>query len=77
LITNTLKPYLSAYHSSLSAVMNSITHTVAQKSRGKQLNAEVYSSETANSVWFSFFPHPLTCISGCSLIWASFDSMDS
>ena len=39
--TNTLKAYLSTQASSLSAFVISKTHIVAQKLRGKQLNAKV------------------------------------
>ena len=47
--TNTLKAYLnaSAQPSSLSAIMISKTHIVAQRPRGRQLNAKVCSSESA------------------------------
>ena len=42
-----LKAYLSAQPSSLSAFVIWKTHTVAQKPRGRQLNAKVCGSESA------------------------------
>ena len=42
-----LKAYLSAQLSSLSAFMIWKTHIVAQKPRGRQLNAKVCGSESA------------------------------
>ena len=51
--TNTLKAYLSAQPSSLSAFMISKTHIGAQEPRERQLNAEVCGSESAI---FSFLP---------------------
>ena len=45
--TNTLKAYLSALSSSLSAFMISKTHISAQKTRGRQLNTKVCGSENA------------------------------
>ena len=44
--TNTLKAYLGARPSSLSAFMISKTHIVAQTPCGRQLNAKVCSSES-------------------------------
>ena len=46
-LMNTLKAYLSAQASSLSAFVISKTHIVAQKPRGRQLNAKVCGSESA------------------------------
>ena len=45
--TNTLKAYLSAQASSLSAFVISKTHVIAQKPRGRQLNGKVCGSESA------------------------------
>jgi len=45
--TNTLKAYLSTQPPSLSAFMISKTHIVAQKLRGRQLNAKVCGSRRA------------------------------
>ena len=54
--TNMLKAYLSAQVSSLSAFVISKTHTVAQKPRGRQLKAKVYSSKsTIFRILSSFF----------------------
>ena len=44
---NTLKAYLSAQASSLSAFVISKTHISGQKPRGRQLNAKVCGSESA------------------------------
>ena len=57
--TNTLKTYLSALSSSLSAFMISKTHISAQKIRGRQLNAEVCGSESAIFL-LSFLFRPLS-----------------
>ena len=53
--TNTLKAYLSAHSSSLSAFMISKTRIVAQKPRGRQLNAKVCSSKSAIFLILSLF----------------------
>ena len=53
--TNTLKAYLRAQSSPLSAFMISKTHTSAQKSRGRQLNAKVCGSESSHFCLLSFF----------------------
>ena len=45
--TNTLKAYLSAQASSLSAFVIHKTHTSGQKPHGRQLNIKVYGSESA------------------------------
>ena len=45
--TNTLKAYLSFQPFSLSAIMISNTHIVAQKPRGRRLHAKVCGSESA------------------------------
>ena len=50
--TNTLKAYLRAQTSSLSAFVISKTHISGQKPRGRQLNANVCGRESAI---FSFF----------------------
>ena len=67
--TNTLKAYLSAQASSLSAIVISKTHISGQKPRGKQLNAKVCGSESAIFVILCFFRQPkylLTTHRGCS-----------
>ena len=53
--TNTLKAYLSAQASSLSAFVISKTHIVGQKPRGRQLNAKVCGSKSAIFRILSFF----------------------
>ena len=50
--TNTLKAYLCAQASTLSAFVITKTHVVAQKPRRGQLNAKVCSSESALFVFF-------------------------
>ena len=60
--TNTLKAYLSAQPSSLSAFVISKTHISGQKLRGRQLNAKVCGSKSAIfrllSFFLSFFVQP-------------------
>ena len=53
--TYTLKAYLSAQASSLSAFVISKTHVSGQKLRGRQLNAKVCGSESAIFRILSFF----------------------
>ena len=53
--TNTLKAYLSAQSSSLSASVISKTHRSAQKPRGRQLNAKVCGCKIAIFLILSFF----------------------
>ena len=53
--TNTLKAYLSAQASSLSAFVISKTHISGQKPLGRQLNAKVCGSESAIFRILSFF----------------------
>ena len=51
---NTLKAYLSAQTSSLSAFVISKTHISGQKPRGRQLNVKVCGSKSAIFVILSF-----------------------
>ena len=51
--TNTLKAYLSAQLPSLSAFVIWKTHIVAQKPRGKQLNAKMWDSKSAIGAYHS------------------------
>ena len=59
-ITNTLKAYLSAQASSLSAFMISKTHTSGQKPRGRQLNAKVRVRQQKCDFSSSFFQTTIT-----------------
>ena len=56
--TNTLKAYLSAQTSSLSAFVISKTHISFQKPRGRQLNPKVCGHGSAIFRILSFFVHP-------------------
>ena len=58
--TNTLKAYLSAKVSSLTAFVISKTHISGQKPRGRQLNSKVCDSEsTIFRILLSFLLRPL------------------
>ena len=57
--TNTLKAYLSAQASSLNAFVISKTHNVAQKLRGRQLNAKVCGRKSV--IFRSSLFRPRTC----------------
>ena len=67
LTTITLKAYLSAKASPLSAFVISEIYLVAQKPRGRQLNAKVCGNECAIFVILSFFRPPKYLNNGLSI----------